>query len=78
MNDLATTIVKDFSQTYYDKVALMNGDELLQYNKSMELTVKTVGHGMSNAIAFNMAVKKGGLKFRIESRKGYKLITYYI
>ena len=78
MQDLATSILKDFSQTYYDKIQLLSGDELLQYNKTMQITCKPLGNGMQKAVDFNIAVRKGGLKFRIESRKGFKLLTYYI
>jgi len=79
MKDLATTILKDCSQTYFDKIALMSGDEVLSYNKSvMGLTTQPQGNGMSGAVDWNMAAKKGGLKYRIQPRKGYKLLTYYI
>ena len=78
MKDLATTILNNFSQAYYDKIATLTGDQLLQYNKTIELTTKSQGIGMSGAIEWNTQAKKGGLKFRIEPRKGYKLLTYYI
>lgn len=79
MKDLATTILSNCSQAYFDKISLMSGDEILQYNKTvMGLTTKSVGIGMSGAIEWNAQVKKGGLQFRIEPRKGYKLLTYYI
>jgi len=79
MKDLATTILNNCSQTYFDKISVLTGDELLQYNKTvMGLTAKPQGIDLSGAIEWNIQAKKGGLKFRIEPRKGYKLLTYYI
>jgi hypothetical protein len=78
MVDLATSILKDFSQTYFEKISLMNGDEVLQYNKTvMGITALPLGSNMNDAIRWNDAVRNGGLKFRVEPRKGYKLLTYY-
>lgn len=79
MKELATSILKDCTETYFLKIENFTGNELLEYNKSvMGIIAKPVGNQMQNAIEWNMEVKKGNLKFKIEPRKGYKLLTYYI
>jgi hypothetical protein len=79
MKKLATTILKDKSSYYYELISKMSASELIKYNDvNFKLSPKLIDGSLNTAMEINKAVKDEKLKFIVESRRGYKLLTYYV